>query len=95
MSTSGGKNFSMDRVEIEKRVLQLVRETVPESGDLAGDFVLLGEEGAFDSVTALELVLALEKEFGIVVNDDDIQPENLRNVGSIVNFVKTALSRPA
>jgi acyl carrier protein len=85
----------MDRVEIEKRVLQLVRETVPESGDLAGDFVLLGEEGAFDSVTALELVLALEKEFGIVVNDDDIQPENLRNVGSIVNFVKTALSRPA
>ncbi len=85
----------MDRVEIEKRVLQLVRETVPESGDLAGDFVLLGEEGAFDSVTALELVLALEKEFGIVVNDDDIQPENLRNVGSIVSFVKTALSRPA
>lgn len=85
----------MDRVEIEKRVLQLVRETVPESGDLAGDFVLLGEEGAFDSVTALELVLALEKEFGIVVSDDDIQPENLRNVGSIVNFVKTALSRPA
>ena len=85
----------MDRVEIEKRVFQLVRETVPESGDLAGDFVLLGEEGAFDSVTALELVLALEKEFGIVVNDDDIQPENLRNVGSIVNFVKTVLSRPA
>lgn len=83
----------MDRVEIEKRVLRLVCETVPESGDLAGDFVLLGEGGAFDSVTALELVLALEKEFGIVVKDDDVRPENLRNVGSIVNFVKTALSR--
>jgi acyl carrier protein len=83
----------MDGVEIEKRVLQVVRETVPESGDLAGDFVLLGEEGAFDSVTALELVLALEKEFGIVVKDDDVQPENLRNVRSIVNFVKVALSR--
>jgi acyl carrier protein len=83
----------MDRVEIEKRVLRVVRETVPESGDLGGDFILLGEEGAFDSVTALELVLALEKEFGIVVRDDDVAPENLRNVGSIVNFVKGALPR--
>jgi len=70
----------MDAEEIEKRVVQLVRETVPESGDLTGEFILLGEGGAFDSVTALQLVLALEKEFGIVVKDDDVQPENLRNL---------------
>jgi len=56
---------------------------------------LLGEEGAFDSVTALELLLALEKEFGIVVKDDDVQPANLRNLESIVNFVKAALARRA
>ncbi|HEX9787622.1 MAG TPA: acyl carrier protein [Candidatus Binatia bacterium] len=84
----------MDAEEIEKRVVQLVRETVPESGDLTGEFILLGEGGAFDSVTALQLVLALEKEFGIVVKDDDVQPENLRNLETIVNFVKSALSRP-
>jgi acyl carrier protein len=85
----------MEAMEIERRVVQLVRETVPECGDLNGDFVLLGEEGAFDSVTALELLLALEKEFGIVVKDDDVQPANLRNLESIVNFVKAALARRA
>jgi len=83
----------MDGTDIEKRIIRLVRETVPASGDLTGDFILLGEDGAVDSVTALELVLALEKEFGIVVNDDDIRPENLRNVASIVSFVNAALAR--
>lgn len=79
--------------DIEERIVKLVRQTVPGSGDLSGDFVLLGEGGAIDSVTALELVLALEKEFGIVVSDDDIRPENLRNVPTIAGFVSAALAR--
>jgi acyl carrier protein len=81
----------MERDEIEKRVVRVVRETVPEAGDLSGEFVLLGEGGAFDSVSALELVLALEREFGIVVKDDDVQPKNLQNLACIVNFVETTL----
>ena len=83
----------MNVSEIEERVVRVVREMVPESGDLRGDFVLLGDDGAFDSVTALGLVLALEKEFGIVVRDDDVQPENLRNLDSIVKFVQAVLAR--
>jgi acyl carrier protein len=83
----------MNLAEIEERVVRVVRETMPESADLAGEFVLLGEDGAFDSVTALELVLALEREFGIVVKDDDVQPENLRNLKCIVTFVENALAR--
>ena len=83
----------MDGEEIEQRVVRVVRATVPESADLSGEFVLLGEDGAFDSVSALELVLALEREFGIVVKDDDVQPENLRNLECIVKFVTLALTR--
>jgi len=85
----------MDDADIKERIARLARETVPgsENCDLAEDFVLLGEEGGFDSVTALELLLRLEKEFGIVMKDDDVQPENLRNLESIVKFVKAALSR--
>lgn len=79
--------------EIEERVIRVVREMVPESSDLRGEFVLLGAEGAIDSVTALQLVLALEKEFGIVVQDADLQPDNLRNLECIVRFVQAALNR--
>lgn len=78
---------------IEDRIVKLVRQTVGGSADPTEDFVLLGEGGAVDSVAALELVLALEKEFGIVVSDDDIRPDNLRNVASITRFVLQALGR--
>ena len=79
--------------EIEERVARVVRETVPESNDLRGEFVLLGAEGVVDSVTALQLMLALEKEFGIVIQDADVQPDNLRNLDRIVRFVQAALAR--
>jgi acyl carrier protein len=64
-----------------------------EDADAASAFVLLGEGGIFDSVSALELILAIEREFGIVVKDDEVRPENLRNIECLVNFVKSALAR--
>jgi acyl carrier protein len=85
----------MDVEDIQRRVLQLIRGRTSgtEDVDALGQFVLLGEDGVFDSVTALELVLAIEKEFGIVMNDDEVCPENLKTVERLVNFVKSALSR--
>jgi acyl carrier protein len=87
----------MDVAEIQNRLLQLVREKINAAQDLDAEsqFVLLGEDGVFDSVTALELVLAIEKEFAIVVKDDEVCPENLRNLECLVNFVASALSRRA
>jgi acyl carrier protein len=83
----------MTEAEIKSRVVRLVRELVPESAHAAEAFILLGEEGGFDSVLALELLLALEAEFGIVMKDDDVQPQNLASLDSIVTFVKDAMSR--
>lgn len=85
----------MDAAQIQKRLLQLVREKIDAAEDLDAEsqFVLLGEDGVFDSVTALELVLAIEKEFAIVVKDDEVCPENLRNLECLVNFVSSALSQ--
>ena len=83
----------MDAAQIQKRLLQLVREKINAAEDLDAEsqFVLLGEDGVFDSVTALELVLAIEKEFAIVVKDDEVCPENLRNLECLVNFVSSAI----
>jgi acyl carrier protein len=85
----------MTEAEIKSRVIRLVRELVPESVHAAEPFVLLGEQGGFDSVLALELLLALESEFGFVMKDDDVQPQNLASLDRIVAFVKDALSRRA
>lgn len=80
--------------EIYERVWKMVREKVAsiEDGDGGTPLVLLGEDGMFDSVTALELVLAIEQEFQIVVKDDDVTPENLGTIESIVKFIRARLA---
>jgi len=81
--------------EIYKRVLKLVRETAAGIEDNNGGvpLVLLGEDGLFDSVTALELVLAIEREFQIVIKDDDVTPENLGSIESLVQFIRARLEQ--
>jgi len=84
----------MNDADIRSRIMGLLRDIVPESAS-STEFFQLGEDGGFDSVLALELLLALETEFEIVMKDDDVRPENLANVDNIVKFVKGALSRRA
>ena len=60
----------------------------------SGDFILLGEDSIFDSVTALQLTLAIEQEFGVVVEDADIKPENFKNLKCLTDYVREKLSSP-
>ena len=59
-------------------------------GDAEGleDSHSLLEEGIVDSTGILQLVTYLEKEFSIVVADDELVPENLDSIDRINNFLK-------
>jgi acyl carrier protein len=85
----------MNKGEVRKRVEALVRKVHYASpGEaVAQDLPLLDKTGLFDSVMALQLVLSMEEEFGITVEDEDIKPENLRNLDSLVRFVESKFSR--
>jgi acyl carrier protein len=54
---------------------------------LRDDESLLGA-GLIDSTGILELVSYLESAFGIVVQDEEIVPENLDSVGQIAAYVE-------
>jgi acyl carrier protein len=41
-----------------------------------------------DSLGIVELISFLEREYGIKVGDDDLDPENFRSVAHIVAFVE-------
>lgn len=62
-------------------------------GDAAGlsrDASLLGT-GTIDSTGVLELVMHLERTFGIAIRDQDLIPENLDSVERIARFVNARL----
>jgi acyl carrier protein len=58
--------------------------------DIKDDAQLFAQEGGLglDSIDALELVVGLQKEFGIVITDKAIAEKVLISINTIANFIK-------
>jgi acyl carrier protein len=83
----------MDEVPTLEAVAERIREFLLAEGawhsgreKLTDDASLL--TGALDSVTIVDLVALLESEFGIVVENDDLDPEHFGSIRSIVALVE-------
>lgn len=84
----------MKRNDVRKSAERIIREIyrVDAAESLPEEFPLLGHDGIFDSVAALKLVLALEKEFAIVVDDEEIRSENFKNLDALSQYLNRKLS---
>jgi acyl carrier protein len=75
---------------IENRVRAFIRDTFPSpaaTGEVATEQSLF-DAGIIDSIGVLTLVTWLEQEFGIIVDDDDVVPENLDGIGRLTRYVE-------
>jgi acyl carrier protein len=48
-----------------------------------------------DSLTLLHLLVALEREFGIVIDDEDVMNADLESVASLIGIVRAAVGTAA
>jgi acyl carrier protein len=63
--------------------------------DIPDDEVLIGSPRfGLDSVDALELVLALEKEFGVKIGSSEESRQALATVNSLAAFIRAHQARP-
>jgi acyl carrier protein len=53
------------------------------------DSEALLESGILDSLGVLDLVQFIEKEFSILVSDDELTPENFQTIDRIAAFIRT------
>lgn len=75
----------MDPTEISGRIRDFVGQFVgTEDIDPATD---LFETGTVNSLFAMQLVLFVEKEFGIVVENEDLDVDNFSSLNAIERFV--------
>jgi acyl carrier protein len=58
--------------------------------DIADDVPLFGSGLGLDSVDALELVLEIEREFGVKISDEQLGRRVLRTVNTIVQLLEHA-----
>lgn len=76
--------------QVKQLVIRSLRlEITPE--ELGEDEVLYGSGLGADSVATLEVVFALEAEFGIEVEDEELRVELFATVQSLVDYVEIKL----
>ena len=78
-------------------IMQQIREYIAENvllgdGDVLEENVSFQEMGILDSTGFLGLITFVEGEFGIVISDDELDPENLETLCKMSNFVETKVS---
>jgi acyl carrier protein len=77
----------MEREELLEKVKAVIVEQLNvEEDDVTEDASFVDDLGA-DSLDIVELVMALEEEFGISIPDE--QAESIKTVGDAVNYIST------
>lgn len=74
-----------------KEVFVRVLDLGLDHRQLADDISLYSPVVQMDSMTLLHLLVALEEEFDIEIDDEDVMNANLTNVGSLVAMVRRAI----
>ena len=69
------------------RVLDEVLSLNGRSASFTRDTPLLGAIPELDSMAVVSLITSLEDQFGLVVDDDDIDGSTFATVGSLADFV--------
>ena len=62
---------------------------------IADEAPLIGKGLGLDSVDALELVVAMEKEFAVRIASNEIDPKAFASVASLTRFIRSRMSGKA
>jgi len=95
-NTSESEGIYMSRLNdssLSARVKQVMIEVLDlrmSADQLADDTSLYSSTLQMDSLTLLHLLVALEKEFGIVIDDEDVMNAALETVASLIAIVRHA-----
>ena len=73
-----------DRVKVA--IVRCLRMPIAPA-DIQNDMPLFGDGLGLDSIDALEIVLELQRSFGVVVSDEQMGQRVLRSVRTISEFI--------
>jgi acyl carrier protein len=73
---------------VKEVIVKSLRLSMPP-GEIADDIPLFGEGLGLDSIDALELVLEIERTFGVSIGDEHIGKRVLHSVNSIAEFIES------
>lgn len=85
----------MEKEEIYRRVKAAVIAVLDlkvSADEISDDGLLFGDASSVDSMATLEIICALEEEFGVEVADEDLRVELFASVSSIADYLMDVLA---
>ena len=86
-STANKKQENSQMSEVAEKVKKIVVDQLGVSEDQVTDDARFMEDLGADSLDTVELVMALEEEFGSDIPDEDA--EKLKTVGAVIEYIKS------
>jgi acyl carrier protein len=84
---------AMNQTSLHTRVKQLIIDRLQLEGmtptDIDDAAPLFGDGLGLDSIDALELVIGIEKAFGVRIQDEDVGAKAFASVNSLVEFMRS------
>ena len=75
--------------QVKAAIVRCLRMPIkPE--EITDDMLLFDEGLGLDSIDALEIVLELQRTFGVEIGDEQVGKRVLRSVSTIVGFIETS-----
>ena len=74
----------MDREDIKAKIIKAAKETI--GADLDENESLI--ESGVDSLALVSLIVSIEYAFDVELSDDDLQPENLQTLSSLIELTE-------
>ena len=81
----------MDKETLKSELKRLIIETLRledvEPDSIKDEEPLFGEGLGLDSIDALELVVAIEKNYGVLIEDEEVGVEAFASIEALADFV--------
>ena len=87
-----GENISTDlKADIKKMIVETLNMQDITLEDIEDDLPLFGGDNTLglDSIDAIELVMAIQRDFKVRIDDQNLAREVLKDVNSIADFVQS------
>lgn len=84
----------MNRDEIVDAVKAALAEVLQRELPDVDEHTRLFEDLHLDSTSVLELLMALEDSVGLVVDPEQLRPEDFQTIGSLVDYTSGQLAEP-
>jgi len=75
-------------IELKKRIIEVLNLEDIQPEDIDNDAPLFGEGLGLDSIDALELIVMMEKNYGIKIKDPSAGKEIFKSINTMAEFVK-------